>query len=619
MTLYFPFDKIRPGQAELIELVTKAIDGKKHLVAHAPTGIGKTAAVLSPALTAAIKNKSTVIFVTPKHTQHRIAIETLKLIKEKYKLSFSVIDLIGKRWMCIQSGIEKLSSSEFGDYCRALVEHDNCEFLLNTKKNKKETFEAKKVLGELGLKNPLHIEEVTKICKKNNLCPYEISCMFGKDANVIIADYFHVLDSPIRTAIFDKMEKKLERSIIIFDEAHNLPERCRHLLSVNLSTINLSLAGNEATKFEFKSSMKVLDQISQILKNLSKDITPGSNEKYITKDEFLVEIEKIISYDLLIEDLKNISKLALENQKKSYTKSILFFLESWLGEEEGYTRILGKMFNKKGQLYVNLSYQCLDPSLIIEPIAKESTIIALSGTLAPVEMYQDLLGLDNSLTADIPSPFPQENILNLVVPDTSTKYTLRNEQMYRKISNYCSKITNLIPGNSIVFFPSYQLRDSVNKFFQEQSHKTIFLEQSKMTKNDREELLNKFKDYKDQGAVLLGVSSGSFSEGIDLKGDLLKCVIVAGLPLSVPDLKTKSLIEYYNIKFERGWDYGYIFPAIIKTLQSAGRCIRSETDRGVIVFLDERFAWTNYRRCFPQEMNIEITTLPEIKIKEFFS
>ena len=69
---------------------------------------------------------------------------------------------------------------------------------------------------------------------------------------------------------------------------------------------------------------------------------------------------------------------------------------------------------------------------------------------------------------------------------------------------------------------------------------------------------------------------------------------------------------------ERGWEFVYIAPAKIKPLQSAGRCIRSETDRGVIVFLDERFAWTNYRRCFPQEMNIEITTLPEIKIKEFF-
>jgi DNA excision repair protein ERCC-2 len=132
-------------------------------------------------------------------------------------------------------------------------------------------------------------------------------------------------------------------------------------------------------------------------------------------------------------------------------------------------------------------------------------------------------------------------------------------------------------------------------------------------------MLDRFKGYKDIGAVFLAVASGSFGEGIDLPGDLLKAVIVVGLPLSQPDLETKSLIDYFDKKFGKGWDYGYLFPAFNKTLQNAGRCIRSETDKGVIVFLDERYVWPNYRRCFPEDWEMVVSKDPMYEINEFFS
>ena len=84
-------------------------------------------------------------------------------------------------------------------------------------------------------------------------------------------------------------------------------------------------------------------------------------------------------------------------------------------------------------------------------------------------------------------------------------------------------------------------------------------------------------------------------------------------------METKELIDYYDKKFGKGWDYGYIFPAIAKCLQSAGRCIRSESDRGIIVYLDERFAWPNYFRCFPPDASLSINNTNFIeKIREFF-
>ena len=89
--------------------------------------------------------------------------------------------------------------------------------------------------------------------------------------------------------------------------------------------------------------------------------------------------------------------------------------------------------------------------------------------------------------------------------------------------------------------------------------------------------------------------------------------------MTKPDLETKALVEYFNKKFNKGWDYGYVFPAFNKCFQGAGRCIRSETDKGVVVFLDERYAWPNYIRCFPNKNSIKISLLYKKMIERFFN
>ena len=187
--------------------------------------------------------------------------------------------------------------------------------------------------------------------------------------------------------------------------------------------------------------------------------------------------------------------------------------------------------------------------------------------------------------------------------------------MYRKIAEKCSHFGSLIPGNVAFFFPSYELRDRICFYFI--SPKKQFFEKSEMSKEEKESFLNSFRAVKEKGGVLLGVTGANFAEGIDLPGDLLNGVIVVGLPLAKPDLKTKELIRYYEQKFQKGWDYGYIYPAVSKCLQSAGRCIRSEIDKGVIIYLDERFAWQNYYGCFPME-GLIVSKEYEKLIKEFY-
>lgn len=617
--LLFPHETIRPIQEDLIKDIKDAIENKKNIIAHAPTGLGKTASSLPIALSYAIENDLTVFFLTSRHTQHEIAIETLRQVKKKYQTPFSAIDLIGKQWMCSADGVKELYSNEFSEYCKAVREEGKCEFYNNTKKNVSGTIKTKKILAEIKDRSVMDSEEMINICKKEKLCPYEIAMMAAKKAKVIIADYYYIFHPTIRDTFMQKTARELKNCIIIIDEAHNLPKRTTDLMTDKISSFILDSAIKEADKFGFEETKNSIEKIKKTIESFSDSLNEKNNEKTIKKEEFIKELENYFDYDLFIENTYDEAELVREKQKRSFIGSVSSFLESWKGDDTAFTRILS-LDNTRRNSSITLTYRCLDPSLMSKDIIKEShSTIMMSATLTPTKMYKDLMGFDNNtIMKEYPSPFPKENRLNLIIPETTTKYTARNEEQYRRIAKICSDITNSVPGNSAIFFPSYYLRDQVERFLIKQSNKSIFSEIPKLTREKKQEMLQKFENYKDKGAILTGVASGSFSQGIDFKGDMLKAVIVVGIPLNRPDLETKKIIEYYDKKFHNGMQYGYFFPAMTKCIQSAGRCIRSETDKGAIIFLDERFAWQNYKSMFPKEWDIRTTRMYQENIDRFF-
>lgn len=615
----FPYEKIREEQRELIKDIKNCLSKGKNLIAHAPTGLGKTAATLAPALAFAIENDKTIFFLTSRHTQHQIAIETLKEIKQKHDLDFQTADIIGKKWMCPMPGCSMLYTSEFSDYCKKMREEKKCEFYNNVRcKSNKISVNAKKILSEIKEINPIHTEKMIEICSQEKLCSYEISSILAAESRVIVADYYYLFQPSIRETFLKKINKELKDLIIIIDEGHNLPGRIKELMTEKLSNNIIKNAVKETKKFQYLETLENINVVQNALNEISKDLE-NNGEMLVDKKEFSDRIKNEKDYDELTADLEFIGDEIREAHKKSYTGSIARFLNSWLGQDDGFTRILS-IKEKKYSPLITLSYRCLDPSVITKDVVNNAhSTIVMSGTLNPTSMYRDLFGFDSDVVEkSYKNPFPQKNRLNLIIPETTTKFTERNPGQYKQIAEISSDILNNVPGNSAVFFPSYFLRDEVYKFLYNMCNKTCFLEQPNMTKAEKADMLKRFKSYSRSGAVLLGVVSGSFGEGIDLPGDFLKCVIVVGLPLQQPDLETKELIKYYEEKFGKGWDYGYVFPAFNKALQSAGRCIRSETDKGVIVFLDKRYTWPRYSKCFPEDWDTKTTMLYLDRIKAFF-
>jgi DNA excision repair protein ERCC-2 len=611
MEVLFPHEKPRPAQEGLMQDVCSALEKREHLVVHAPTGLGKTAAALCPALTYALQTHRTVYFLTARHTQHAIALRTLKAVREKYNRAITVVSVLGKKWMCAQEGASALPGSDFADYCRAVRESGTCEYYTNARNRGPKYALGMEALLTAG---PMPAEEVVRRSAAEKLCPYEMAVGLAGNANVVIADYAYLFNPSIREAFLARTSKRLEDAVIVCDEGHNLPERIREMLTHRLTSRMLRNGLKEAKRHHIEGALTAMVEIQGCLNALAQGMREG-DERLITRPELQERIEKFAKLKDLLADLGIAADLVREQQRTSAIGGIRGFLAAWQEEGPGFARVL--RLDRDG---ITVTLRCLDPAVVTAPVlAAAHTVVLMSGTLTPPEMYRDLLGFpaDRTKCAMFPSPFPKENRLALVVPRTTTAYAKRSGQQYEAIGRACASLANAVPGCSALFFPSYAIRNAVLPHFETHYRKPILQEEPGLTKEVKEGLLKTLTSHKETGAALMAVAAGSFGEGVDLPG-VLRAVIVVGLPLDRPDLETKELIRYYDEKFGKGWEYGYTLPAMTKILQNAGRAIRSEHDRGCLVFLDERYATLRYLKCFPRDWNVAIADDPVGAMRAFF-
>jgi len=623
---FFPYPKERKGQELIIEYLERVLKDKNNLLINAPTGIGKTAAVIAPSLNYSMSNKKKLFFLTSRQTQHTIAISTVKAIAKKIKKDIKCVDLSGRQSLCLVEGIEKLFSNEFAEYCRYSRKNGSCLFYKNTINHDALTKKAEEIARRVENGELSSSFDVKEACRKSELCPYEILMRLAQNADIVIADYYYFFNPKIRVGFLNNMKIELKDSIVIVDEAHNLPQRIREVMSSRLTSNMTRRAIEEARKYKFEDCIPALAEIQDFLIEEAREI--GSNEEKLIKTErFIERLNLFMPYDDIIELLDDAGESIRTKARHSYIGSIADFLEMWKGNDEGFARIIS-IEHKKSNESISLQYRCLDPSIASKEIADEShSLILMSATLFPPEMYAKVLGMDNAEMLSLKSPFPKKNRLSLIVPKATTKYTKRSDDEFKKIASILHDISSFVKGNMAVFFPSYYILEKVKGFFEAiQSNKSdtnkrklILTEFGAMGKSDKNNLLERFKESKDKGGILFGVLGGSFAEGIDLPGEYLNCVVNVGIPFPKPDLETKELINYYNKKFGNGLFYGYIFPTMNKLIQAAGRCIRTENDKGVIIFIDERFIWPQYMKCFPPDWDLVISKDLKKEIKDFFS
>lgn len=605
----FPFPEIREKQDELMQKVDETVESGGNLVAHAPTGLGKTAASITPAMEYAKQHDKKVFFVTPRHSQHQIAIETAREMNKHHDEKVHSVDLIGKSHLCEgETGVRG-------------AEGPDCPRHGNTFTDSHELTElAKKKIAELRGQS-LTAGEVKKNCSE--VCPYQILMHMVSGSDLIVADYFHIFHPGVRDIVLEKSGLELDDIIIIVDEAHNLPSRTRSLFSSSVRMPDLKKAKTEAETFGYYQEERHLEQMQRKIHDIARDkLGQQSHEEKLEKEVLKDAINNFTDYEDFIVDLENVVEEVEEEQEHSYCAEIAEFLDYWNGEDEGFVRTIKRTRGSGGNRYLMINYSCLNPQISTkEPLNKAHSSVLMSGTLTPQQMYIDLTGLDESNTekASFESPFPKNNELNLVIPTLTTKYEERDDSMYQKYAWYLSKSFEAVDGNCGVFFPSYSMMHTVKDLLEQRTDRKLFVEDRADDKEEKQEMLDDFADRKgEKDSVLLGVAAGSFGEGVDYPGEVLKAVFVVGLPLKTPDLETKELIDFYDRLFGKGWDYGYSYPAMNRAIQAAGRCIRSRTDEGVIVYMDKRYDWSNYRKVFPPGKRMKTTKAPWKEIEGFF-
>lgn len=586
--MFFPFDDIRPVQKQFYEDCKEACLKGNSLLAYAPTGIGKTAAVLSAVLEYAKKFDKKVIFTTSRHSQHTIAINTLKLIKEKNNLELVVADIINKQHMCLLPESKTMGRNEFESFC------------YHQTKSKKCPFGYVNGFCLMALKEDIyHVEEAKNVCNQFSACPHSAESKLIADADVLVCDYNYMFDSMIRNIVLSKMNIGLEDIILIVDEAHNLPERARDLMTFTLSKNLISGCKKELNEYAPDPVLsRALNSLNSIFKLLD-----GKREKLLKKQELIEYINELFKTSFVSEfDFDSfLKRLEQAEEHASYKKEndfeylnlseMLNFFFSWLKENEHVLRIL-----KQDEI----SLFPLDPSDITQPIfSSVHSSILMSGTLYPPKVYSDILGIQEPILKEYMSPFPKEHRLLLSSNVLSTVYHKRNDMEFKKMGSAISELIEYIPENTAVFFPSYKLMSEISSYVD--THKEVVSESPEWKKEDKNIVMEDMQ--KKSNLVLLGVQRGSFSEGIDFENNKLKGILVIGIPLDPPSLEKKHLVVYFDKKFGegKGNEYTYMIPAINKVLQSAGRGIRSEKDRCAIILLDERFNWDKYKKYFPKD------------------
>jgi len=608
MAIYFRHEHPRPFQHELMQDLYAAMQERKNILVQAPTGSGKTDAALSAAITCAKENDLDVFFLTPKISQHRIAVEVVRGIAEKYSLNLRAVDLIGRSHCCIDPSLAGLDNDSFQNVCARKRKKQECFFYANAKGHGRlgeakagTRFQA--MLGRYGTAKSHH--EVIQEGLAEGACPYEWLIKLAAASDVIVADYYHLMIPKIRDMFLSKVKKRVEDSIIIIDEAHNLAHRVRDSLSNTVNTFTF-----RRMIYEMRSLGLDAGPVEEEFAKWAEKLLGKEKERIISPysfEEFLASFG--LSMDEAVFRLEEAGLEFVEkNNKKSACLRLARFILEWNGEHE-----CVRVLRRKGEFYF-LSRRLLDPSPATKVLNQCASAVLMSGTLVPLEMHRDILGLDPERTSlrIYPSPFDKRNVLNVITENLTTRYTRRDVGEYTAIAHKLDSIISNTPGGSAVFFPSYNVLESVIPLM---SSENLLVQRSSMKPYEIRQLLKDFK----HGGVLCGVQGGSLAEGVDYCDGEIKTVVIVGVALEEMDVEIHALIDYYDEKFGRGWDYGYLYPGTIKALQAAGRARRKESDRVAVVYLDERFKWKKYNWILNREEKIVVTDSPEKEVGRFWA
>ena len=632
--LEFPYP-YREGQRKLVADVYRTIMRRKTLFIQAPTGVGKTISTIFPAVKAVGEGLADRIFyLTAKTITATVAKETFQILRE-HGYQAKIIQLTAKEKLCMcgEDGTEALE-------CNPV----NCPY---AKGHYDRVNDA--VYDLLQTSDLFTREEILTQAKKYQVCPFEMSLDVATWVDNILCDYNYVFDPNVYLKRFFQEGIKGDY-IFLVDEAHNLVDRSREMYSAQLYKEDM-LAVKRIMKPHHYMIAKTLDKCNKAMLEFKREC-----ETYEVQESV-----GVLTFHLmrLASQLEEFFEKPREFPEKKEVLDFYFAVHNFLNMyelvDEHY--VIYTQMEEDGRFMIKLF--CVDPSLNLQKcIDKANATIFFSATLLPINYYKQILSTkEDNYAIYAESTFADSQRLLAFAPDVSTKYTRRGPAEYLRIAQYIQAAVEGKAGNYMVFFPSYKMMQDVYEVFRDiaegenpadsaeegqdredgkegenskdgrygRDEKNQILEicmqTSNMQEQEREQFLHMFEQEREGSLVAFCVMGGIFSEGIDLKNDKLIGAIIVGTGLPQISNERQILKDYYDERGLSGFDYAFRYPGINKVLQAAGRVIRTQEDRGIILLLDERFLQADYAPLFPREWKErKVCNLKQIKeeVKRFW-
>jgi DNA excision repair protein ERCC-2 len=574
--LAFPFDAYRPGQQEMVDAVYQTIQGSGRIFIQAATGIGKTMAVLFPAVRAMADHACEKIFYLTARTTGRIAAE-------------KAIDEMRARGLCLKC--LSLTAKEKACFNPDRACHpDECDF---ARGHYDRLPGARRTLFE---EDAWTREAVSAAARQFQVCPFEFALDLSLWADLIVCDYNYAFDPKAYLRRF--FLEQTGDYVFLVDEAHNLVDRSREMFSAELRKqpfLNLRRAVKETLPAAYRALGRINTWMLAARKRTEAAGAPTADRS--APEEL---------YPLLSDFLAAAEKWLEKNLKSAFREELL---ERYF-ETGGFLRVAEQFDDAYATIYeplakdLRLKLFCIDPSRQMgDALNRCRSAVFFSATLTPLDYFQTMLASESVEALSLPSPFPAENLAVFVADRLSTYYRHR-DRTKSEVAQILVRLVQPRLGNYLLFFPSYQyMRLVLEAFLSTSPGLDVLVQEPGMSERQRESFLARFETDSPRTLVGFAVMGGIFGEGIDLVGTRLSGAAVVGVGLPAIGLERELIREYFADRLEQGFEYAYLYPGINRVLQAAGRVIRSETDRGVVLLIDQRYGSEHYRTLLPDTWN----------------
>ncbi|WP_213154173.1 ATP-dependent DNA helicase [Pseudomonas carnis] len=572
-SLAFPHADFRTGQRTLAESVYKAVSTGRCLMAQAPTGIGKTIGTIFPQLKALVPQQlDKVFFLTAKTPGRKLALDAAQVLYDSSPdLPLRVLELVARDKAC-----EHLDKACHGDSCPL------AKGFYDRLPAARQAASQVRLLDQRSLRN---------VALAHQVCPYYLSQEMARWSDLIVADYNYYFD--FVAMLFGLAQLNQWQVSVLVDEAHNLVERARSMYSASLDQYSLKTVRDSAPE----ALKKPLQRLNREWNALHKDqLAPY--QAYAAKPDKLLQALSLCTSAM--GDYFNDHPDALNGDLQAfYFDALQWAKVAELFNEHFIFDITKRSFTAK-RSSSTLCLRNVVPAEFIRPrLTAARSSVLFSATLSPRHYYADLLGLPaDTAWVDVESPFKAEQLQVSIVERISTRFVHRQASLEPIVALIAQQFAAQ-PGNYLAFFSSFDYLQQVAQLLAERHPQiALWLQSRGMVEAERQAFLDQFTPHS-QG-IGFAVLGGAFGEGIDLPGTRLIGAFIATLGLPQLNPVNEQMKLRMGAIFGAGYDYTYLYPGIQKVVQAAGRVIRGQQDRGVVMLIDDRFGEQRVRQLLPR-------------------